>query len=265
MKFKPFTITCTCALTLFLFAQRRTPPGPQQLFAGVVDLTHSISEKDPNWEGTAESPYKVKQLAGFEKDGYFTRYISLPEHFATHIDAPAHFAQGVWTVDQIPPQRLVAPLAVIDVHGKAANDPDYQVSLDDLANWEHDNGPIPPGSVVMARTGWAARWDLMKDYRNADEKGKMHFPGFALETVKFLVQARQIAGLGIDTLSVDYGPSKDFPVHHFTAKNNVYHLENVANLEKVPEAGGIVVVAPAKLEGSSGGPVRIFALLKQQP
>jgi len=263
MRFKTFTIACASVLTLFLFAQRRTPPAPPQLFARVVDLTHSVAEKDPNWEGTAESPYKVKLLASFEKEGYFTRYISLPEHFATHIDAPAHFAQGVWTVDQIPPQRLVAPLVVINVRGKAANDPDYQVSLDDVAVWEHDNGQIPPGSVVMARTGWAARWDSMKDYRNADNKGVMHFPGFDLETVKFLVQARQIVGLGIDTLSVDYGPSKDFPVHHFTAKSNVYHLENVANLEGVPEAGGIVVAAPAKLEGGSGGPVRILALLKQ--
>jgi kynurenine formamidase len=262
MRFKTFTIACASVLTLFLFAQRRTPPAPQQLFAGVVDLTHSVSEKAPNWEGTAESPYKVKALASFEKDGYFTRYISLPEHFATHIDAPAHFAPGVWTVDQIPPQHLVAPLVVIDVRGKAANNPDYQVSLDDLAVWEHDNGQVPAGAVVMARTGWAARWDSMKQYRNADDKGVMHFPGFALDTVKFLVQARKIAGLGIDTLSVDNGPSKDFPVHHFTAKNNVYHLENVADLGQAPEAGGIVVVAPAKLEGGSGGPVRIFALLK---
>jgi kynurenine formamidase len=263
MKFKTFTFACAGVLTLFLFAQRHTQPAPQQLFAGVVDLTHSISEKDPNWEGTAESPYKVKPLASFEKQGYFTRYISLPEHFATHIDAPAHFAQGVWTVDQIPPQRLVAPLVVIDVQGRVANNADYEVSLDDLAVWEHDNGQVPPGAVVMAHTGWATRWDSMKEYRNADDKGTMHFPGFALDTVKFLVQARKIAGLGIDTLSVDYGPSKDYPIHHFTAKNNVYHLENVANLNQAPEAGGILVVAPAKLEGGSGGPVRILALLRQ--
>ncbi len=263
MRFKTFTIACACVLTLFLFAQRRTPQAPQHLFAGVVDLTHSVSEKDPNWEGTSESPYKVKQVASFEKEGYFARSISLPEHFATHIDAPAHFTRGVWTVDQIPPQRLVAPLVVIDVHGKAASNADYQVSLDDLALWEHDNGQVPPGAVVMARTGWAARWDSMKEYRNADDKGVMHFPGFALDTVKFLVQARKIAGLGIDTMSVDYGPSKDFPVHHFTAHSDVYHLENVANLGETPEAGAIVVVAPMKLEGGSGGPVRIFALLKQ--
>jgi kynurenine formamidase len=262
MRFKTFTLACAFLLTLFLFAQRHSQPAPRQLFDGVIDLTHSISEKAPNWEGTAESPYKAKPLASFEKKGYFTRTISLPEHFATHIDAPAHFAPGVWTVDQIPPQKLVAPLAVIDVRGKAAANPDYLVSLDDLANWERDNGQVPPGAVVMARTGWNSRWNSMKEYRNADDKGVMHFPGFALDTVKFLVQARQMAGLGIDTLSVDYGPSKDFPVHHFTAKHDVYHLENVANLSQVPDAGAIVVVAPAKLEGGSGGPVRIFALLK---
>jgi len=144
-----------------------------------------------------------------------------------------------------------------------AENSDYQVTLDDLAVWEHDNGNVPPGAVVMARTGWASRWDSMKQYRNADDKGTMHFPGFALDTAQFLVQARKVVGLGIDTLSVDYGPSKDFPIHHFTARNNVYHLENVANLGQAPEAGAIVVVAPAKLEGGSGGPVRIFVLLKQ--
>ena len=263
MRFRTFIIACACALALFLFAQRRVPPAPPQQFAGVVDLTHSLSDKVPNWEGTQESPFKVKQLASFEKEGYFTRYISLPEHFGTHIDAPAHFAQGVWTVDQIPPQRLVAPLVVLDVRGKVAENSDYQVTLDDLAVWEHDNGNVPPGAVVMARTGWASRWDSMKQYRNADDKGTMHFPGFALDTAQFLVQARKVVGLGIDTLSVDYGPSKDFPIHHFTARNNVYHLENVANLGQAPEAGAIVVVAPAKLEGGSGGPVRIFVLLKQ--
>ena len=262
MKFKTFTIACAATLALFLFAQRHTPPAPPQLFGGIVDLTHSINEKIPNWEGTAESPYKAKPVASFDKEGYFARFISLPGHFGTHIDAPAHFAPGVWTVDQIPPQRLVAPLVVIDVRGKVANNPDYLLSLDDVAVWEHDNGEVPSGAVVMARTGWAARWDSMKDYRNADDKGTMHFPGFGLDAVKFLVQSRKIYGLGIDTLSVDYGPSKDFPVHHFTAKNNVYHLENVANLGQAPEAGAIVVVAPAKLAGGSGGPVRIFALLK---
>jgi kynurenine formamidase len=113
---------------------------------------------------------------------------------------------------------------------------------------------------VIARTGWSDRWGSMKNYRNADEKG-MHFPGFSEQAAKFLVDARQISGLGIDTLSVDPGASKNYPVHQYVAAHDVYNLENVADLGQVPASGAIVVVAPAKLEGGSGGPVRLFALL----
>ena len=115
---------------------------------------------------------------------------------------------------------------------------------------------------MLARTGWAARATSMKDYRNADAKDVKHFPGFLPETAKFLVEARDIYGLGIDTLSVDYGASETYPVHQYTAKHNVYHLENVADLGAVPESGAILVAAPAKLAGGSGGPVRILALVR---
>ncbi len=123
-------------------------------------------------------------------------------------------------------------------------------------------GHIPPGAVVITRTGWDSRWDSAKNYRNADAKGVMHFPGYSEDAAKFLVEARNVLGLGIDTLSIDYGPSKDFAVHQYTLAHSLYHLENVANLEQAPVNGGIVVVAPMKLEGGSGGPVRIFALVR---
>lgn len=262
MKLKTFSIAGVLAIAVFLFAQRPAPAPPHPLFAGVVDLTHTVSEKAPNWEGTAKSPYEVRQLGSYEKAGYFSRSISLPEHFATHVDAPAHFARGAWTVDQIPASRLVASLVVIDVHQRSAANPDYQVSMDDLAAWEQAHGQVPPAAVVMARTGWSSRWYSMRDYRNPDAKDVTHYPGFALDTVKFLVDGRQVSGLGIDTMSVDYGASSDFPVHRFTAQRNVYHVENVANLEVVPESGAVVVVAPAKLKGGSGGPVRVLALVK---
>src|SRR5262249_12714490 len=98
--------------------------------------------------------------------------------------------------------------------------------------------------------------------RDADAKGVMHFPGYSLEAAKFLVEARQALCLGIDTLSVDYGPSTDFAVHLYTLPHSLYHLENVANLEHVPATGATVVVAPMKIDGGSGGPVRILALLR---
>lgn len=262
MKLKTFAIAVALLLAIFLFAQRRTPLVPQAQFKAAVDLTHPISEKSPNWEGTAKSPYRPMAHASFDKDGYFTRYITLPEHFSTHIDAPAHFSKAGWTVDQIPPDRLIAPLVILDVTKRVEGNPAYQVAVDDVAAWEQANGHVPPGAVVLARTGWSSRWYSMEKYRNADAKGVMHFPGFSQATVQFLVEARNVAGIGIDTLSVDPGASQDFPVHHYGAAHNLYNLENVGYLEQVPPSGAILVVAPAKLEGGSGGPVRLLALIR---
>jgi len=262
MKLRTFAVACAVLLALFLFAQRHASLVPQAQFKAAVDLTHTISEKSPNWEGTEKSPFEARPLGRFEKDGYFTRTLSLPEHFSTHIDAPAHFAAGAWTVDQIPPERLIAPLVVLDITKNVDADPEHLVSLEDIAAWEHANGQIPSGAVVLARTGWSSRWYSMEKYRNADAKNTMHFPGFGEPAVRFLVEGRSIVGLGIDTLSVDPGSSKTFPVHHYVAAHNIYNLENVAYLEQVPPSGALLVVAPAKLEGGSGGPVRLLALIR---
>ncbi len=254
---------CAAAVALALLAQRTPPaPPPQTGFTLVYDLTHPESEKFPNWEGSEKSPFEAKPLGEMERDGYFTRTFCAQEHFATHMDAPAHFAAGRWTVDQIPPERLIGPLVLLNVAPKIQLGADYQVTVDDVALWERANGKIPTGAIVLARTGWASRAASMKDYRNADAAGVMRFPGFSLEAAKLLVEGRGIVGLGIDTLSVDYGPSKTYPVHRYTAARSVYHLENVADLSRVPEAGAILVAAPAKLAGGSGGPVRILALVK---
>jgi len=169
----------------------------------------------------------------------------------------------MWTVDQIPPERLIAPLSVLDVTSEVRSNPDYEVSVEDIAQWEQIHGEIPPGSVVVARTGWGTRWDSPKDYRNIDKKGVMHFPGYSADAAKFLVEARLALALGIDTMSVDPGSSRTLAVHQYTLSHSVYHLENVANLERVPDAGALVVVAPMKLEGEVDGPVRIFALTRR--
>ncbi|HYX69658.1 MAG TPA: cyclase family protein [Terriglobales bacterium] len=259
---KTLTLGLALLVAALVFAGTKTKTSKPAPVVMVVDLTHLLSEKSPNWEGTEKSPFEAKQLGSIQKDGYFSRYISLPEHFSTHIDAPAHFAAGRWTVDQIPAQRLVAPLVVIDVRAQAAKDVDYRVTPGDVAAWERAHGRIPEAAVVMAFTGWDSRWSSMKDYRNADAKGAMHFPGFALETAKLLVSERHVVGLGIDTLSIDYGPSPDYPAHQFVLAQNVYQLENVTNLGAVPAVGATLVVGAAKLEGGSGGPVRLLALVR---
>ena len=262
MRWKTFAIGYSLALALLLFAQRRPAAHESAQFTAIIDLTHPINPKAPTCEVTDRPQFTAKEVASYDREGYFARELCLPEHFSTHMDAPAHLARGRWTVDQIPAERLIGPLVVLDVSSKTSGDADYQVSIEDIARWEQVNGEIAPGAIVMARTGWSTRWQTPSAYRNPDAKGTMHFPGFSAEAARFLVESRNVVGLGIDTLSLDPGKSKDLPVHKYLGMRSIYGLENVANLGRAPEAGAIAMIAPAKIEGGSGAPVRIMALVR---
>jgi len=225
----------------------------------VVDLSYAISDKLVAWPGD-ERVFEAKVNATIEKNGYFTRSFWMLEHYGTHLDAPAHFPPGKATVDQIPAKQLFGPAVVLDVRAEGAKDADYQLPAARIEEWEKQHGRIREGSIVLLRTGWAARWPDAQKYRNQDAQGRMHFPGISVEAAKLLID-RKVSGLGCDTLSIDYGASADFAVHHLTLGAGLYHLENLADLTALPEAGAFLVAAPIKLEGGSGGPVRVFALL----
>lgn len=242
MKIRTLIAGYVLALALLLFAQRHPGlPSPTE-FHDVADLTHTIDAHARAYEVAEKSSVS-------------------PEQFETRIEAPARFAPGLWTVDQIPAQRLIAPLVVLDVRANIAGHPDYQISVADIAQWESLHNQIPLGSVVIARTGWDSRWKSIQDYRNADPRGVMHFPGYSADAARFLVEGRKALGLGIDTLSIDSGESKEFVVRQYTLAHSVYQLENVTNLDRAPTSGATVVVAPDKLASDSGGRVRILALV----
>jgi kynurenine formamidase len=225
----------------------------------VLDLSYAISDKLVPWPGD-EKFFEAKVNATVEKNGYFTRSFWMLEHYGTHLDAPAHFPPGKTTVDQIPVKQLFGPAVVIDVRAESGKDADYQLPAARLEEWEKRHGRIPEGAIVLLRTGWASRWPDVQKYRNQDAQGKMHFPGFSADAAKLLI-ARKVSGLGCDTLSVDYGASSDYAVHHMALGAGLYHLENLADLSELPDTGASLIVAPIKLEGGSGGPVRVFALL----
>lgn len=225
----------------------------------VTDLSYAISDKLVPWPGDQKC-FEAKSNATIAKDGYFTRSFWMLEHYGTHLDAPAHFPPGTATIDQIPAERLFGPAVVIDARAEGARNADYQVPVGKIDEWETIYGIIRAGSIVLLRTGWAERWPDVQRYCNQDAQGRMHFPGFSAEAAKCLI-ARGVSGLGCDTMSVEYGASSDFAVHRITLGAGLYHLENLADLSGVPEAGAALVVAPIKLEGGSGGPVRVFALL----
>jgi kynurenine formamidase len=225
----------------------------------VLDLSYAISSKLVPWPGDTRF-FEAQVNATVEKNGYFTRSFWMLEHYGTHLDAPIHFPPGKTPVDQIPSKQLFGPAVVIGARASAAKDADFQLPAARVEEWEKDHGRIPEGAIVLLRTGWATRWPDVQRYRNQDAQGRMHFPGFSVDAVKLLIE-RKISGLGCDTLSVDYGASEDFAVHHLALGAGLYHLENLADLSEVPETGAFLIVAPIKLEGGSGGPVRVFALL----
>ncbi len=262
MRWKTFAIGCSLALALLLFAQHKPSMPDPTAYHTIIDLTHTLDNHSPNWEGTETSPFHATELGSIKHDGYYSRIFTTQEHYGTHLDAPSHFTDGAWTVDQIPAERLIRPLVILNVRNQAHNNPDYEVSVKDIATWEDVHGQIPAGAVVMAYTGWEDRWHSQKEFRNEQPDHLTHYPGFSLQAAEFLVQTRGAVGLGIDTMSVDKGATTTYPVHHFTSKAGVYHLENVANLALVPPAGATVVVAPIKLENGSGSPARVLAMVK---
>jgi kynurenine formamidase len=225
----------------------------------VIDLSYAINDKLVRWPGD-EKVFEAKVNASVEKDGYFTRSFWTLEHYGTHLDAPVHFPPGKTTVDQIPVEQLFGPAVVLDVRPEGAQDADYRLPAARVEEWEKRHGRTPEGAIALLRTGWSARWPDAGEYRNQDVQGRMHFPGFSVEAARLLIE-RKVSGLGCDSLSVDYGASLDFAVHRLALGSGLYHLENLADLSALPETGAFLVVAPIKLEGGSGGPVRVFALL----
>jgi kynurenine formamidase len=225
----------------------------------VVDLTHRLTPAFPLFPGVV--PMRFDVVATVPADGWYEGVLSIDEHTGTHVDAPAHFADGGATIDQIPAERLVAPLVVVRIGERAAKNPDVHVTVDDLTAWERQHGRIPAGAFVAMDSGWDRRAADPPSFLNADPAGVMHYPGFHPEAAAFLIQEREIVGIGVDTLSLDFGPSTDFPTHLTVLPAGKYGVEALANLSRVPPAGASIVVGGLTQVGGSGSPARVLALL----
>ena len=232
----------------------------------LVDLSHAYDETTLYWP-TSPSAFEVKTLAeGMTPGGYYYSSFAFctPEHGGTHLDAPIHFAQGGRTTGELPLTQLVAPAVVIDVTAAAAADPAYLVTRADVEAFEKAHGRIRAGSMALVRTGWSRFWPNRKQYFGDDTPGdasKLRFPGFGEDAVRLLVEERKVAILGIDTASIDYGPSTSFIAHRIGAAAGVANLENLTNLDALPPVGALVVALPVKVAKGSGGPARVVALV----
>ncbi len=225
----------------------------------VVDLTHTFHPAIPVWPGSP--PVEFRNLVRHAQ-GYYANAFSCAEHTGTHVDAPIHFIEARRSMHEVPATQLVGEACVIDVSDKVARNPDYRVSARDIRDFENRYGQIPPGAFVVARTGWEERWNDPKRYVNMDERGVMHFPGFGEDAARLLLE-RNINGVGIDTLSIDYGPSQDFIVHKVLLGANKLGIENMANLKELPPRGATLIVGALKIRDGSGAPARVLALVRR--
>ncbi len=241
-------------------AQERVSPPDTR----VLDLTYSFDASTIYWP-TAKSFEWQKESWGPSERGHFYaagRYAA-SEHGGTHLDSPIHFYEGRPTVDEIPVERLMGPAVVLDIAAICEKDPDCLLAVSDIENWEKEHGDIPAGAIALVRTGWGKYWPDKKKYLGDDTPGatgNLHFPGIAPAAARALVD-RRVNGVGIDTASLDHGPSKDFFTHQVLARAGIYGLENVAHMERLPATGAKVIAMPMKIKGGSGAPARVIAFL----
>jgi kynurenine formamidase len=231
----------------------------------IVDLTYSFGPDTVYWP-TAKGFQLETVVHGKTAGGFFyaANNFCTAEHGGTHMDAPIHFAEGRAAVDQVPVGAGIGPIVRVDVSAQAAVDADYRLTLGDLQAWEERHGRIPDGAIVVMYSGWGTRWPDRKRYLGTDVAGdtaNLHFPGFSREAAEFLVRQRRIDAIGVDTPSIDHGPSQDFIVHQIINGADKPGFENLANLDRVPAMGATLIALPMKIAGGSGGPLRAIALL----
>ncbi|WP_420399133.1 cyclase family protein [Flagellimonas sp.] len=234
----------------------------------LVDLSHAYSDETVYWVTAKEFEMDTVFEGQTEKGYYYSAYnFSTAEHGGTHIDAPIHFSENGETVDQIPLDKLIGEAIKIDVSSNALNNPDYLISVEDLKEWERQQGiAIPDGSIVLLQTGFSQYYPNKVEYLGTNERGEyaiklLHFPGLSPEAAEWLVQNRNISSIGIDTPSIDYGQSQYFKSHVILLGENIPAFENLTNLDQLPAKGFEIVALPMKIQGGSGAPLRIVALL----
>ena len=231
-----------------------------------VDLTHAFEPGIPHWPGFPDEKRETIYWyeSGSDGQGLLRPAVHAGRPVGHALRSAGPFRQGKRTIDQIDPKEMILPLVVIDVHETAAKNPDYTITMDDVRDWERRHGPIPEGAFVAMRTDWSKRWPDAKAMRNEDSKGVAHYPGWSKEVLKYLYEERKITASGHETTDTDPGiatSKDDYSLETYILGTDHYQIELLANLDKVPEAGAIVVATFPKPKGGSGFPARVFAIL----
>ncbi|BCW38424.1 cyclase [Arthrobacter sp. StoSoilA2] len=227
-----------------------------------TDLTHAFHSGQPRFAAFPDESREA--LFDMEKgDGFTAHRYSIVGQWGTHVDPPSHFVRGGRTLDQIPVEQMLLPLVVLDISDRVRLDEDATPTLADVQSWEERNGKIPAGSFVALRTGWSHRWPDAQAMANKDQAGISHTPGWSQEVLEFLIETRAVAAVGHEQTDTDPGVAtsqQDFSLETYVLARDKWQIELLANLDNVPEAGGVLVATWAKPLEGSGFPARVFAI-----
>ncbi|MCX7973896.1 MAG: cyclase family protein [Candidatus Aminicenantes bacterium] len=252
---------------IFLTCKQSVHESPVQKKEKILDLTYPFDENSIYWP-TAKPFQQTRVFWGRTEAGYWyaSNEFSASEHGGTHVDAPIHFAEGGRTIDQIPLEEWIGQAVKIDVTSECLANRNYLLQIEDILEWEKKNGQIEPDSWVIMYTGiGTVNYPDKKAVLGTDKVGQealpeLSFPAYSPEVTEFLIKERKIKGLAIDTPSIDFGQSKDFKVHQILCGAEKLALENIANLDQLPEKGAILYVIPMLIKNGTGAPARVFAV-----
>lgn len=228
-------------------------------FDKVVYLSHVNTVGIPIFPGDPD--FELETLFTVEQDGFRLNRMTIGEHSGTHWGSPCHFNVGERCAEDMAAKDFFHPAAVVDARKQSAADPDYALTVRDLRRFERRHGRIPDNAMVVMWTGWQERWDDPEAYLNAEADGVLHFPGISVEATEWLIEKRDLGGLGIDTLGVDPGIDETFATNTLLLRGHRIHIENMAGLEQMPPNGGWIVVGGVRNEGGSGSPATVFGLV----
>lgn len=227
-----------------------------------VDLSHQINEHSPHFPLL---PALEKKTLFNHDDGFFVQQISVVTQYGTHIDAPIHFVRNARWLDEIPLKDLFLPLYVIDKSEAVAQNPDYELTKQDILDFEAKYGQIEADSFVAFRSDWHKRWISQDAMRNLDEQGRQRTPGWSKEALVFLAEVRNIKAIGHETLDTDSGlamaTNGSLKQEYYWLEQDKFQVEVLANLDQVPPTGSLIHIAFPHWEKASGSPVRAVAIL----